>query len=257
VEASLRDRELEQQVAAVRHAVGLGMAARERAKLPVRRPLARVTIASADSAVRGAMEAFREDILGELNVRSLELLEDDAGLVQLTVKANFKVLGRRLGKRMKVVAGGVAAMDAAAVAAYLASGAVEIGGESLSGEDILVLREPAPGRAAESADGTTVVIDTDVPPALALEGLAREMVNRIQNLRKSAGLDVSQRIELTLAAGGDLAPVLESLEMVELIKGETLCARLVAGDEGAATGRTHTASDTVDGHALHVGLEPI
>ncbi len=257
VEEDRRNQNLDAQVAAVRQAVGLGMAARERAKLPVRRPLARVTIASADGFIRTAMEAFREDVLGELNVKDLELLEDDAGLVTLSAKANFKVLGKRLGKKMKAVASGVAAMDAAAITAYTASGSAVIQGEILSRDDLLIVREAQPGRAAESAEGMTVVIETDVSRDLVLEGLAREIVNRVQNLRKAAALDVSQPISLTVAAAGDLAHVIASPELVDLIKGETLCTDLSAGEEAAVRARRHSASDSVDGDGLHLGLDPL
>ncbi|MCX4240414.1 isoleucine--tRNA ligase [Paraliomyxa miuraensis] len=258
VDAGRRDEALERDVSAVRQVVNLGMAIREREKLAVRRPLATITVASPDPEVRRAVETGREDLLGELNVKELRVQEDDRGLVELSAKANFKTLGKRLGKKMKAVAAAVAAMDAAALTAYLKAGSVELEGETLGEGDVLVVRETIGEQAAEAAEGVTVVLDTAQSDALRREGLAREIVNRVQNLRKNKGLEVSDRIELRLTCHGELAAVAGDPELAEMIKGETLATALtVVGDPAGVIDAGLVDEDErfeIDGETLRVAV---
>ena len=262
-DASLRDDTLEAEVAAVRQAVNLGLAIREREKIGVRRPLGRLTVATPDESVRSAIQTHQEDLLAELNMKSIEVVADDGGLVTLKAKANFKVLGKKLGKRMKQVAGAVAALSAEQVRAFVRDGFIQLEGqlegETLSGDDILIDREVAGGQAAEAAEGITVLVDTTITDALRKEGLAREVISRVQNLRKAADLDVSQTVELVLACDGALAEVAQDEEMVQLIKGETLAA--VFSHQGHAAseelGAEHHAADEIDGERLSVGMRVV
>lgn len=230
LDPGLRDLQLERDVEAARTAVNLGLAVREREKLPVRRPLGAVTIASGDPEVRRAVQSLREDVLGELNIKRLEVAEDDSALCTVSVKANFKVLGKRLGGRMKAVAEAIAAMDAGAVAALQAQGAASVGGEDITLDEVMIAREVRAGRAAEVGAGMTVVLDTELTPELRREGLAREFVNRVQNLRKDSDFDVSQRIIITVQTEGDVAAMLDDAEMRELVMRETLAVGLVRAD---------------------------
>jgi isoleucyl-tRNA synthetase len=220
----------------------------------VRRPLPKITVAAPDPVVRAAIEAHGDEILGELNIKALEVRADDAGLVKLSAKANFKVLGKRLGGRMKEIAAAVAELDASAIAAYIEDDGLEVSGEVLRGDDVTIQREVAEGVAAEAAEGITVLLDTKADEALRREGLAREIVNRVQNLRKQADLDVSQPIALTLSCGGELAAAAKDPALAEMIKSETLATSLqVTAPEDGGKGE-HTASDRVDDEALHVSL---
>lgn len=255
-DASLRDEALEVEVAAVRQAVNLGLAIREREKIGVRRPLGTLTVASVDEAVRNAVEAHADDLLSELNIKALNVVADDGGLVTLKAKANFKVLGRKLGKRMKVVAGAVAALTPEQVQAFIRDGSIELEGETLAPEDILIEREVAGAQSAEAGDGMTVLVDTEVTDALRLEGLAREIISRVQNLRKTADLDVSQTIQLVLACDGALADVARDEGLVELIQAETLASGLThqAHAQPESLGTEHHAADKIDGEKLSLGL---
>jgi len=254
---ALRDEQLERDVAAVRQAVSLGMAIREREKIAVRRPLQSVTIASISAETRQAALRFRDEIQGELNVKDVLVRDDDAGLVTLGAKANFKVLGRRLGKRMKQVAAAIASLDAAAIERYAAGESVEVEGETLSGDDVLITREAVGDAAAEVADGVTVLLETKIDDALRREGLARELISRIQNLRKQADLNVSQRITLKLAVDGELAAVAGDAGLVAIIQGETLADSLERVAAAETTGMAHELKDKVDGEAFGVGLSPV
>lgn len=253
----LRDEALEADVESIRAVVGLGLAVREREKMGVRRPLAKLTVASADPAVRRAVEAYRDELLAELNVKAVETIADDGGVVTLEAKANFKVLGRRLGKRMKEIAGQIAKLTADQIASLEGGGTVDVGGEKLGGDDILIARKVAEGVAAEASGGITVMLDTALTESLRHEGLAREIINRVQNLRKQADLDVSQRIRLVLACEGELAKVATTPQLVEMIKSETLTEAFEHRPPGAADGLglPHQGAETVDEETLSLGLE--
>lgn len=251
VDDAMIDKQLEGQVAIVRRVVGLAMGLRERERIGVRRPLASLTVATRDPAVHEAVRRFASDVESELNIKKIEYAEDDAALVSLSAKANFKLLGKRLGKRMKLVAQAVQTLDAAALRAVLEGETVELEGETLGADDLIFHREPLPGRVAESAAGITVLLDTTIDDALLQEGLARELINRIQNLRKSSGLDVSDRIDLAVNCASDskLAAALAREDLRTLIMSETLAQSLELGRE-----LEHRSEDEIDGEALVVSL---
>jgi isoleucyl-tRNA synthetase len=248
LDPALRDEALETAVDAARRAVNLGLAVREREKLPVRRPLATVTIASGDPQIRAAVTAMADDVLGELNVKRLEVAQDDRALCSVTVKANFKVLGKRLGARMKAVAESIAALDAEAIDALQRDGTIAVGGESITLDEVLVNREVLGGRAAEVGEGMTVVLDTALTPELRREGLARELVNRIQNLRKDTGFAVSQRIAVAIDTSGEIRAMLDDAAMRELVAGEVLADAIAL--EAVADGK----AEEIDGVAVRIGV---
>jgi isoleucyl-tRNA synthetase len=257
VDETLIDLSLEQQVARVRKVVGLAMALRERERIGVRRPLPSLTVASRDAQVREAVLRFAADIEAELNVKSVAVVEDDSELVSLSAKANFKVLGKRLGKNMKVVAQAVESLDVATLRQVLEGGTVVLEGETLGADDLVFRREPLPGRVADSNAGITVVLDTNIDAALEQEGFARELINRIQNRRKGDGLDVSDRIDLTVtcADAGKLAGALAREELLQLIKGETLTKQLLVERVNFGAGVSHGAGhDEIDGEPLELRL---
>ena len=250
---SLIDLPLEQRIETARAAIALGLVIREREKLGVRRPLARVTVASPDPAVRSAVEQLSDALRGELNVKEVVAIADDSALCSLSAKANFKRLGKRLGPKMKAVAAAVEKLDAAAIARLERGESVEVEGEALSAEDITLAREALPGNASETQSGITVVLDTNVTPELAAEGLAREMVSRIQSLRKDAGLNVSQRVHLYVdVAAGPVADMLANQELKTLIHSETLSLDVSRG--ATFPPDAHIVQETIDGQALKLGL---
>ncbi len=253
--AELRDVALEQAVDSARQAVTLAMGLRERESIGVRRPLRSLTIAIEDTDLRAAVQTFEADILGELNVKTLKLSADDSELVTLTAKANFKALGRRLGKKMKVVAKAVAGLDAAAVATYAQTGSIELEGETLSGDDLRIDRAPKKGMVVASEGGITVALDTDISDELRHEGLAREVQNRVQNLRKTADLDVSQRIALFYRATGDLQKALARPELRAMVMGETL-AEHMADLPDILPATAHRHSDKIDGDTIELAIVP-
>jgi len=251
--AFARDPELEAEVQLAREVVALGLMLREREKIGVRRPLASITVVSDDPATVARLQRRdNSDILGELNIKTIEVSSDDSALVDLSAKPNLKVLGKRLGARLKGVAAGLAGLSQEALRRFVASGTLTVEGEALAADDVMLVRAPKPGRVVASEGGLTVVLDTTPNEALRLEGLAREIVNRVQNLRKTADLDVSQRIHLTLRCGGPLAAAASTAELADMIRGETLADSLEVVAAGEASG--HVAEDSIDGESLTVSL---
>jgi isoleucyl-tRNA synthetase len=253
-----RDEALEAETALAREVVALGLTLRERERVGARRPLAAVTVVSDDPATRARL-AGRDnaDILGELNVKRIAVSGDDSALVELSARPNLKLLGKRLGPRLNAVKAALAELGQAELRAFVASGALTVAGEALGAEDVLLTRSPRPGMVVASEGGLTVVLDTALTESLRLEGLAREIINRVQNLRKSAFPDdVTRRIQLYLRCDGALAAAARTPELAELIRGETLSVRLEVLPPGAHAPGEHVADDTIDGEPLSVTLSP-
>jgi isoleucyl-tRNA synthetase len=253
---ALLDLALEARMQAARNVVSLGLVIREREKIGVRRPLAKITVSSAAEVVREALAQFEDAILGELNVRAVELRSDDASLSKISAKPNFRTLGKRLGPKLKAVQTRLASFGAEDLAELERAGSIVIEGESLTREDILITREASAEGAVESSEGITVLLDTRITPELHAEGLARELVNRIQNLRKQAGLEVSQRIRLVLACDGVLGEVADSETLSELIARETLAVELTRVRENVAPKLQHVKSDSIEKERVTIALEP-
>ena len=208
-DSALVDAELGRQVGLVRRLVDLGRTARAGSKTKTRQPLARALVSATGWTQLPA--ELQDLVAAELNVMALEGLSGD--LVDVTAKADFRVLGRRFGKRVQAVAAAVAAADAAALAAALRAGSatVEVDGEQvpLSLDEVVVTETPRTGWAVASGAGETVALDLELTPALRRAGLVRDVVRLVQDARKGTGLDVTDRIELWWEGDGELAGALE------------------------------------------------
>jgi isoleucyl-tRNA synthetase len=248
---ALRDPELETGMAAVRLTVELGRAARAQAKIKIRQPLRKAVVVANDSE-RAAIERLSEMVARELNVKEVEFVAEQGELVSYRVKPNYRSLGPRFGKDMPMAAEAIEALDANHVAAALESGAefgVSIDGHdhNLSAEDVSLAMEPLDGYEVEAEAGHAVALSLEIDDELRGEGLAREIVHAVQNARREAGLEVSDRIALSL--GGDEA-LLEAARTHEgYLSGETLATSVayVANGEGAAA--------RIDGLELRIGVE--
>jgi isoleucyl-tRNA synthetase len=246
------DPDLEASMAIARRVVGLGLSLRERERIGVRRPLPELTVASTDKATRLSVERHLAHILGELNVKKVTVADVDDDLIQVSAKANFKKLGKRLGKKMKAVADAVATLAPEQVRELMEGGSLEVAGEALVGDDLLIQREPLPGLVVESEAGVTVALDTAVDQDLLQEGLMRELVNRVQALRKAAGLEVSDRIRLQVSAAGELQQALENESLAGILRAETLTEELIlAGEESL----DHGSRETIDEIPVAVSIQ--
>ncbi|PIF04451.1 MAG: isoleucine--tRNA ligase [Propionibacterium sp.] len=244
----LIDSELNDTMEIARRLVELGRAARAESKIKVRQPLRRMLVPSASLAKLD--EALLAEIRAELNVQAVESFTSAGDLVDYSAKGNFRELGRRFGKTTPLVANAIAAADAAQLNAELAEQgrtSVVVDGETveLSQDEVLLSERPREGWSVVNEQGETVALDLELTPELVRIGLAREAIRAIQEARKNAGLDVSDRIKLTLAADGDLAEAID--EHAKLIADEVLAVSLQRGAVAEAT-----AQDEALGLAIHL-----
>lgn len=201
--------DLEHRMELARHIVQLTLLLRNRSQINVRQPLARMLLVTGGRVDRAAVELVESIILEEVNVRAIEYVADSSGVVRRSAKADFKRLGPRLGKRMKAVAQKVAALDDREIERLVADGRMvfDIDGEDITvaADDVQILSEEVGEWSVASEDGVTVALDTNVTDELRAAGLAREFVNRTQNLRKTADLELTDRIVVQFSAPATLA----------------------------------------------------
>jgi len=248
---SVIDVDLEKRMESAQVISSLVRQMRERAKIKVRQPLERILVPVAN---RWEIEQLRkvEDVVrDEINVKRVEYVEaGDSDVIKLKAKANFKLLGAKLGKNMKSVAQLVQNMSQEEIRSFQQQGffTFSVGEENVALErgEIEVMAEDVEGWLVSSEGGITVALDTHITEALEKEGLAREFVNRIQNLRKESGFDVTDRIKIEFTTPSDLLKdavlahsgyiqeetLATSIEMME--DGATESALLEIGDERAA-----------------------
>ena len=194
---SLIDTELEASMEVVREVVRLGRNLRKREGHRVRQPLAGLTVLTHDPEIAAAVRAHGDIITEELNVKQVTATGDESALVDLSAKANFRKLGPALGSRMRTVAAGIAALTADELEQILDGGSIEVAGHNVALDDLIVERTPIGGVIVETGAEFACALDTTLDTALILEGIAREIVSRVQRLRREAALDVSDRIAVT------------------------------------------------------------
>src|SRR5690606_7697794 len=182
-------------------------------------------------------------LAAETNVKRIERVESDADLVRLSGKANFRTLGKKYGSEAKQVAAAVAALTTEPVRRRGAGETIGAGWR-LGPEDVVVSREVISDWPVASDGPFVVAMDPELTPELRAEGIARELVSRVQRLRKDAGYDVSTRIELSIK--GDAVLQQAADEWQDWIAGETLARKLLVGEELTAHDRTESV--TIDGH---------
>ena len=258
-----RDRELEEAMALARETVRLGLGARGKAKRKVRQPL-REAVVVAHGRERAAIERLSEVVREELNVRQVRFVAAAEELSEYEVKANYRALGPLFGKDMPGAAEAIAALDPARVAAAIRDGEGEIGiavngrEHTLSADDVILTLKAPEGYSVEREGAHAVALDLTLDDDLRREGHAREIVHAVQNARKTAGLQVEDRIELSLAGAQSLIEAAESHR--EYLTGETLAIELSLGEDGAGVGTDGATADgyreqtEVDGLELTIAL---
>jgi isoleucyl-tRNA synthetase len=244
-----RDVDLEWQMQVARDAVELGRAARSQAGVKVRQPLAEAVIVAAERE-RGAIERFEPLVLDELNVKRLRYVSEADELGRFELKPNYRALGPRFGKQMPQLAAAVAALDAPRAARTLREGgtvAVNIDGTEhpLSGDDVQLVLQPLEGYQVERSGTHAVALDLSLDDELRREGLAREVVHAVQAARKAAGLNVEDRISLTLAGDAELLGAARAHE--SYVTGETLATAI--SYDGTGGERTE-----IGGRELRIGV---
>ena len=227
VDAEKVDDALVAEFEVVQRVVALGRTARNDSRVRVRQPLSRLLVRVPTEHDAHAVRRHEAQIREELNVKSLELVRSDADLVRYRVKPNLPRVGKRFGKRVPALREALARADAAAIAAAVARDApfdLAVGEETLRLDtaDVLVETSSAPGYASAEERGYLVGLDTRLDEALLLEGLSREMVRTVQEARKRAGLEVSDRISLRIEGSPRILAALSSHR--DYIASETLAS---------------------------------
>ncbi|MBN4076332.1 isoleucine--tRNA ligase [Gemmatimonas aurantiaca] len=226
---ALIDTELEQVMAQVQQVVSLGRAARTRRVLKVRQPLAKIHVALLDGSLLDKLKPDMATILGELNIKTLDKLENPAEYVTYHAKLNFASAGKKFGSLVKELGPAIIALTSDIVHSLEAgkSITVVVADQTITIEtnDVLITRDEKEGFAVEVGSWAMVALTTDLTPELINEGFARETVNRIQNMRKQANFEVTDRIRITInATNGVLQKALPDHQ--EFILSETLADTL-------------------------------
>jgi len=181
-------------------------AARAKAQLKVRQPLQALLVKTRSAEEQPALQALAEHLQEELNVKELAFIEDETSVLSYDVKPNLPVLGPKYGAELGKIRGAIQAADPTAVGRAVRSGQpVELAGFRLDPDELLVTAKDSPGYATAQEAGYTVALSTELTPELEAEGLVREVVHRLQNTRKNAGLDIADHIVAYLS--GDPATV--------------------------------------------------
>jgi isoleucyl-tRNA synthetase len=243
-------------MAEARRLVGLGRQARTEAKVKVRQPLARALV-TVDPRLRAAVEPLLGLVADELNVKQVGFAHGEAGLVGYRLVPSFRALGPRFGPQAPAVAAAVRAAEAGALAPRLAAGervTLEVPGAGtveLGTDEVGVVEEPVTGWRVVREGGASVALDLEVTPELRREGLARDLVRAVQDLRKAAGLAVDDRIELAVEAEGEVAEAVAAHR--DHLLGETLATALHRAPQGDG----HDATLEVDGRQVRLWLRPV
>lgn len=250
-----QDLELEERMNAPRRVVQLGRALRELKELKVRQPLSEIIVVTEAAAVREDVSRFAEIIRSELNVKSIQFVTDTGSLVNRRVKPNFKALGPKFGKNVNQVASAIKNFDEQDIDRILDKGShmIHVGGHEheITKNDVEILHEEKEGIAVQSDGLITVALNTHLTIELVNEGLAREFVSRVQNLRKEAGFDVVDRISISFS---DAGPITEALqEQKTYVLNETLAKEIHPMQEPDGFVREVEIND----HKVRVGVKRV
>ena len=246
-DASVVDKDLEERMELAQRASSMVLALRRKVNIKVRQPLSKIIIPVIDHKVKEQLEKVKQLLLVEVNVKDAEFISDTAGLITKKIKPNFKTLGKIYGKQMKEIAGAFGTLSQEEISAIQVSEAegrpyvlhLPSGDVSLSKGDYEISSEDMPGWLVASDGPLTLALDITVTDELKREGVARELINRIQNLRKSSGFDVTDKIDVVIYADGqdseDIAGALDSFS--DYISAQTLSRNiksLPVADKGEA-----------------------
>ncbi|MBN1951181.1 MAG: isoleucine--tRNA ligase [Bacteroidales bacterium] len=234
------DLDLEERMMIAQSISSMVLGLRRKVNIKVRQPLGKLMVPISDLHFEDQLRAVSGLVLSEVNVKELEYLKDTAGVLVKKIKPNFKVLGPRYGKIMKQLAAAIAGMDQNAIADFESRGECEIRVEDqdarLTLEDVEIVSEDIPGWLVANEGKLTVALDVTISDQLREEGIAREFVNRIQNLRKGKGLEVTDRIEVKIGMHDSINSAVKNFN--KYIGEQTLAKRVELVDRKELESRT-------------------
>lgn len=224
-DSSVIDPALEQRMELAQRISSLVLSLRKKVNIRVRQPLEKILLPVLDPAFQHQVESVKDLILSEVNVKSIEYITDTAGILVKRIRPNFKVLGKKVGALMKETAAAIGEFSQADILAFEQQGkfSLTVAGQpvELTLEDVEILSEDIPGWQVASEGRLTVALDVTITPALREEGIAREFINRVQNLRKENGFEVTDRIDVRLTGH-------EALRTPILNNKNYICAEILA-----------------------------
>jgi len=233
VDASERDDALEHRMGLARTISSVVLSLRNQAEINVRQPLPRILVVTGTGVEKSVVDDVSDIILDEVNVKDIQYVDHTSDVVRRSAKPNFSRLGPRLGAKMKPVNQKVRQLDDDAITAYIDTGSLvlEVDGEEieLGPKDLEITSEGIEGWLVEQRAGVTVALDTHISEALLQEGLARESVKRIQNLRKDAGFDVTDRIKIDYRGSDRIRGAID--QWADWIRNETLALELQPSEQ--------------------------
>jgi len=208
------DNELEAQMEIAQQVSSMALSLRKKEKIRVRQPLQKIMVPILDPSFKSRIKHVQDLILSEINVKELELLEDTTGVLTKKIKPNFKTIGPKYGKHMKAIAGMVNQWGEEEIAAIENNKgwSGQVNGEQieLDMNDFEIETDDIPGWLVTSENGITVAMDITISPELRQEGIAREIVNRIQNFRKDAGFEVTDKINVSIDTNEEISAAIEA-----------------------------------------------
>lgn len=234
---SLVDTALERRMKIAQDIVFLSRSLREKSKIKTRQPLQRILVPVLSPQQRRDIQAVESVILEEINVKAIDYVTDETGIVKKSAKPNFKTLGKKFGKETQSIANALKVITPADLRTLETTGTITLSlgavSYTIERDDIDVVSEDIEGWLVASQNGLTVALDTELTETLRHEGIAREFVNRVQNLRKDSGFDVTDRIRVRYNVEGMFKVALEA--MSTYIREETLCEDFRFADEPLLT----------------------
>ena len=244
---SLINKDLERSMYLAQQATSMILSLRKRAEKNVRQPLQKAVIPAPDADTLAALLHVQDLIKSEVNVKELVIVRAEDSEIRLVkkIKPNFKVLGKKVGGKMKELAAAIGRMTQDEIAQMEQAGTFTVCDYALTAEDVEIITEDMPGWLVANNGVLTIALDIELTEALVEEGVARELINRIQNLRKSSGLEITDRIEVCIESREEVAGAVNHCN--EYIASQVLATSLTLTD-----GLTDGAEVDMDGYKLHI-----
>ena len=222
------DKKLEERMNLAQQISSLTLSLRRKSKLKVRQPLQKIMIPILDNDFKEQIDAVKDIILTEINVKEIEYLKDSSGIIIKKLKPDFRIMGKKYGKSLKFISKQLTEFSQEEIADFEQKGtfSLKIEDEELiiNFDEVMVLTEDIPGLLAANKGTLTVALDTEITPELKSEGIAREIVNKIQNLRKDSGFEVIDKIEINIESNKITDPAINKHQ--DYIKSQVLAGKI-------------------------------
>ncbi len=232
---SFIDKDLEQRMGMAQKITSMVLALRRKVNIKVRQPLQEIMIPAVDAEQKRHIEAVKDLIMNEVNVKELNFVEG-SGILVKKVKCNFRTMGKKFGKMMKGIAAAMDTLSQERIAELERDGSIKIAVDCneviVEAADVEIISEDIPGWLVSNEGNLTVALEVELTDELRNEGMARELINRIQNLRKDGGLEITDRIKVTISPAESIAKAVEGY--ADYIKTQVLADEIVLADNDGA-----------------------